>query len=192
MRRASCGVVGMASLQKEPLEAALARAFGEGGPLSEVYVGQMRFSKLILGICGKLERLKTFHADEIASIKKGFEAEKKELLGLIAAAKGQPTPTRQVEAPAIPNPGGDEARLVGSTAEGRPGAESTDVAALQRLQAEVAELRAELEARAAAHEESVTGIQVVAMQGARCGSRRPQPLADMMLLIPIDFQRTCV
>ncbi|GAQ90507.1 hypothetical protein KFL_006500010 [Klebsormidium nitens] len=159
----------MASLHKEPLEMALARAFGEGGPLAEVYVGKMRFSKLILGICGKLERLKTFHADEIASIKKGFEEEKKELLGLTAAAKGQPTTARQVEAQPVAKTGVDEARLAGSAAEGRPGAESADVATLRGLQAQVAELRAELEACAAAQEESVTGIQVVAAQGARSG-----------------------
>lgn len=170
-RQTACSVA-MASLPKEPLEALLARAFGEAGPLRDVYLGQVKFSKLMLGICGKLERLKAHQADEIAALKKGFEEEKKELLGLISGPHQQPTGARQVETPAdhkndafVISP--DSAAADGRETNLSPASDWADLETLKGLREQVAELKTELEKRSSVQEENVNSIHVVAVQGAR-------------------------
>jgi hypothetical protein len=168
-RQTACSVA-MASLPKEPLEALLARAFGEAGPLRDVYLGQVKFSKLMLGICGKLERLKAHHADEIAALKKGFEEEKKELLTLISGPHQQPTGARQVETPADHKNDAFVISPDSAAADGRetsPASDWADPETLKGLREQVAELKTELEKRSSVQEENVNSIHVVAVQGAR-------------------------
>jgi hypothetical protein len=61
--------------QREALEIQLGKAFGGSGPLNDVRLGGMHFVKLMAKVAASFEELKGHHANEIASLKKGFQKE---------------------------------------------------------------------------------------------------------------------
>jgi hypothetical protein len=61
--------------RSEALEIQLGKVFGGSGPLNDVRLGGMRFGKLMAKVAASFEELKGHHANEIASLKKGFQKE---------------------------------------------------------------------------------------------------------------------
>jgi hypothetical protein len=65
------------------LDNLLLQAFKENGPLKNFYIDGLPYGKLLKAIAGRLQALKSHHAEEVACLRMHFEKEKRSLISLL-------------------------------------------------------------------------------------------------------------
>lgn len=62
------------------LDSLLLQAFKENGPLKDFYIDGLPYGKLLKAIAGRLQALRSHHAEEVACLRMQFEKEKRNLM----------------------------------------------------------------------------------------------------------------